>query len=293
MTDTDASTQTRASGTAAGPATNGAAERVRRAAPKRPPVIRGVPFDRRRAIVVGASSGIGAALVLELVREGYQVAALARRQEELDLIEGEAGILGDESGGRAIVRQHDVTDTAAVPALFEELVRELGGLDLLVYAAGVMPENGAREYDTDKDLFTLAVNTGGCIAWCNPTAHLFTTQRSGTIVGISSIAGDRGRKGFPVYCTSKAAMNTYLEALRNRLSEVGAHVCTIKPGYVATRMTEGMDGLFWVASPDEAAAAILRAARRKANTRYVKRRWWLVGTIIRSIPSFVFKRLSV
>lgn len=269
------------------------AEAVRHAAPKRPPSIRGVPLDQRRAIVVGASSGIGAALVRQLIREGYAVAALARRQEELDRLEDQAGILGDESGGRIIVRAHDVQHTGEVPELFESLVKDLGGLDLLVYAAGVMPENGEREYDTTKDLFTLAVNTGGCIAWCNPTAHLFTTQRSGTIVGISSIAGDRGRKGFPVYCTSKAAMNTYLEALRNRLSEVGAHVCTIKPGYVATRMTEGMDGLFWVATPEEAAISVLRAARGKANTRYVKRRWWMVGTIIRSIPSIVFKRLSV
>ena len=275
------------------PAGADAARAVRLAAPKRPPAIPGVPLDQRRAIVVGASSGIGAALVRQLIREGYAVAALARRREELDRLEDEAGILGDESGGRIVTRAHDVQDTGAVPDLFEELVRELGGLDLLVYAAGVMPANGEREYDTAKDLFTLAVNTGGCIAWCNPTAHLFTTQRSGTIVGVSSIAGDRGRKGFPVYCTSKAAMNTYLEALRNRLSEVGAHVCTIKPGYVATRMTEGMDGLFWVATPEEAAASILKAARRRANTRYVKRRWWLVGTVIRSIPSFVFKRLSV
>ncbi|MEO0652449.1 MAG: SDR family oxidoreductase, partial [Planctomycetota bacterium] len=200
------------------------AQAVRQATPKRPPSIPGVPVDQRRAIVVGASSGIGAAIVRQLIREGYAVAALARRQEELDRLEDAAGILGDESGGRIVVRPHDVQNTADVPGLFEDLVKELGGLDLLVYAAGVMPENGEREYDTEKDLFTLAVNTGGCIAWCNPTAHLFTTQRSGTIVGISSIAGDRGRKGFPVYCTSKAAMNTYLEALRNRLSEVGAHV---------------------------------------------------------------------
>jgi NAD(P)-dependent dehydrogenase (short-subunit alcohol dehydrogenase family) len=256
-----------------------------------PPVASGRPG--RRAIVVGASSGVGAALVRRLVGEGYSVAALARRGGELERL---ADSIGADSMGpeqRLITRAHDVTDVAEVPALFEQLVRELGGLDLLIYAAGVMPANELREYDTAKDLFTLAVNIGGCIAWCNPTAHLFTTQRSGTIIGLSSIAGDRGRKGFPAYCTSKAAMNTYLEALRNRLSEVGAHVCTIKPGYMATQMTEGLEGLFWVAEPDEAAASILSAARGGANTRYVKRRWWIVGTIIRCIPSFLFKRLTI
>jgi NAD(P)-dependent dehydrogenase (short-subunit alcohol dehydrogenase family) len=269
------------------------AARVRAAAPARPPAIPGVPADRRRAIVVGASSGIGAALVRQLVREGYAVAALARRREELEKLEDQARWLGDESGGTLTTRVHDVRDTAAVAPLFEALVRELGGLDLLIYAAGVMPALEKREYDTEKDLFTLAVNTGGAIAWCNPAAHLFTTQRAGTLVGISSIAGDRGRKGFPVYCTSKAALDTYLEALRNRLSEVGVHVCTIKPGYVDTAMTRGMEGLFWLASPEQAAAAILRAARGRANVRYVLRRWWLVGTVLKLIPSFLFRRLSI
>jgi short-subunit dehydrogenase len=96
-----------------------------------------------------------------------------------------------------------------------------------------------------------------------------------------------------VYCTTKAAFNTYLEALRNRLSEVGVHVTTIKPGFVDTAMTKGMPGLFWLISADRAAELILDAARKKVNTRYVPRRWWFVGTVIRSIPSFVFKKLNV
>ena len=263
------------------------------AAPARPPALSGIPTDQRRAIVVGASSGIGAALVRQLVSEGYTVAALARRGEELEKLSAEAERAGVTSGGRVITRIHDVLDVQSVPALFEELVRELGGLDLLIYAAGVMPAIEPKEYDTEKDLFTLNVNTGGCIAWCNPAAHLFTSQNRGTIVGVSSIAGDRGRKGFPVYCTSKAAMNTYLEALRNRLSEVGVHVCTIKPGFVDTAMTKGMDGLFWLSTPEEASAQILGAARNRVNTRYVKGRWWIVGTIIKLIPSVVFRRLSI
>ena len=112
-------------------------------------------------------------------------------------------------------------------------------------------------------------------------------------MGISSIAGDRGRKGNPVYCTTKAALNTYLEALRNRLSEVGVHVTTIKPGFVDTAMTKGMPGLFWLISADRAAELILAAARNRVNIRYVPRRWWFVGTVIRCIPSFVFKKLNV
>ncbi|MBK7645522.1 MAG: SDR family NAD(P)-dependent oxidoreductase [Planctomycetes bacterium] len=237
-----------------------------------------------RAIVVGASSGIGAALVRRLSAEGWSVAALARRASELETLAKECG---------ALTRVHDAKDFDAVPELFEGLVRELGGLDLVIYAAAVMPKVGRDEYDTPKDLEMVAVNLGGCIAWCNAAARLFRTQRSGTIVGISSIAGERGRKGNPVYGTTKAAMNTYLEALRNRLAESGVHVCTIKPGFVDTAMTQGMGKLLWLVSADEAARAILAAARSRANERFVPRRWWLVGTAIRSIPSFLFRHLNV
>ena len=261
-------------------------------APSPPSVFR-TPPDQRRAIVVGASSGMGAALVRRLADEGYRVTALARRTDKLEELTQECQRAAEAIGGGVFAATHDVAQTAEVPALFERLVRELGGLDLFIYAAGIMPEVGRDEYDTEKDLAQLQVNVAGCIAWCNEVAKLFQTQRRGTIVGISSIAGDRGRKGSPVYCTTKAAMDTYLEALRNRLSEVGVHVCTVKPGYVETAMTEGLDGLFWVIKPDEAARQILSAARWRNNTRYVPMRWWLVGRVVRSIPSFLFKKLSI
>ncbi len=258
-----------------------------------PPAIAGVPPGKRRAIVVGASSGIGRALALRLVREGYRVVALARRAEMLADLERESAPFAKTTGGRLVVRAHDVRATADVGALFEDAVRELAGLDLIVYAAGIMPAGAPGEYDTPSDLEQIAVNLGGAVAWLNCAARFFRTQREGTIVGISSIAGDRGRKGNPVYCTTKAALNTYLEALRNRLAESGVHVCTIKPGYVDTAMTQGLPKLFWLISADDAARAILVAARNRVNVRYVPLRWWVVGTIIRAIPSFVFRRLNV
>ena len=257
------------------------------------PRIPGVPADRRRAIVVGASSGMGAALVRQLAAEGYRVAALARRPEALEAVASAAAADAGRTGGEVLTRVHDVAAVESVPALFEELVRELGGLDLLVFAAGTMPAVEPQEYDTEKDLSMVQVNLMGCIAWGNEAARLFRTQRSGTLVGISSVAGDRGRRGAPVYGTTKAAMNTYLESLRNRLSEHGVRVVTIKPGFVATAMTEGMDGLFWLISAEEAASQILRAARSSAQVRYVPRQWWLLMTVIRCIPSFLFRKLSV
>ena len=251
------------------------------------PRLAGIPSDRRRAIVVGASSGMGAAIVRQLAGEGYQVAALARRREKLDELAASCA----EAPGRVVVRAHDASNTDEVPGLVEELARELGGLDLFVFAAGIMPEVEPNEYDTGKDLAMLEINFGGCVAWCNEVAKLFRTQRYGTIVGISSVAGDRGRKGNPMYGSTKAAMNHYLEALRNRLSEVGVHVCTIKPGFVDTVMTQGKD-VFWLISPEQAARSILSAARNRVNTRYVPLRWGVVMGVIRMIPSAIFRHLN-
>ena len=191
-------------------------EAASQSAPAELPRLAGIPADRRRAIVVGASSGMGAAIVRQLAGEGYQVAALARRQDKLDELKASCEGLP----GRVITRVHDVARVAEINGLHEALVRELGGLDLFVFAAGIMPEVEANEYDTQKDLDMLEINF---VAWCNEVAKLFRTQRYGTLVGISSVAGDRGRKGNPMYGATKAAMNHYLEALRNRLSEVGVH----------------------------------------------------------------------
>ncbi len=257
------------------------------------PRLAGVPEGERRALVLGASSGMGAALVQQLAREGYRVVALARREDKLAELAAACAKDAEKTGGQVLTRVHDVSDTGAVPALLEELVRELGGLDLVVFAAGVMPKVEAQEYDTAKDLQMVRVNLDGVIAWGNACANFFRSQRRGTFIGISSVAGDRGRRGAPVYGTTKAAMNTYLESLRNRLSEHGVRIVTIKPGFVATAMTEGMDGLFWLISAEEAASQILKAARSGAQVRYVPRQWWVLMTIIKNIPSFFFRKLSV
>jgi NAD(P)-dependent dehydrogenase (short-subunit alcohol dehydrogenase family) len=240
-----------------------------------------------RALVVGASSGIGAEVVRELARRGFLVAAVARRAPELEALAAECG------RERVRTRVHDVRRPDEVPALFEELVRALGGLDLLVYAAGVMPRLAPLEFDTGVDAETLAVNALGAFAWCNPAAEYFQAQRAGTIVGLSSIAGDRGRRGNTVYGASKAALSHYLESLRNRLSEHGVRVCTIKPGPVATPMTAGLTGLPGIIPAAEAARAIVGYARRGGGVRYVPRKWLLVSLVLRALPSFVFRRLTI
>jgi len=240
--------------------------------------------------VVGASSGIGAALAKRLAAGGCQVALVARREVELARVCDE---INAGSGARARAYPQDVRSGSEVPALFQQIAADLGGLDLVIYAAGVQPRVAADEYDTDKDRLIVEVNVIGAMAWLNEAARRFERAGAGTIVGISSIAADRGRRGNPAYGASKAALDHFLEALRNRLSQRGVTVVTIKPGFVDTDLTRGMPGLFWLISPDQAAERILAAARRGPATVYVPRRWRLVGLIIRSIPSFLFRKLKI
>ncbi len=244
----------------------------------------------RRAIVIGASSGIGAALVRRLAAEGYRVAALARRAELLD----ELAAASNHSEPRCVAYSHDVRDLDAVRPLFDRVVGELGGLDLVVYAAGVMPQVGPEDYDLSTDREIFEVNTLGAMAWLNFAAERFRQQRSGTIVGIGSVAGDRGRKSpGPAYAASKAALHTYLESLRNRLAASGVRVVTVKPGPVHTPMTAHLDALMFPIEADDAALGIFRAISRGATIAYVPRRWGPIMAVIRAIPSALFRRTNL
>jgi len=246
----------------------------------------------RHAIVVGASSGLGAAVARRLAEGGTRVALVARRQAELEAV---ARSITEATGdpGRSLVFAHDVTAGDEVAELVPRICRALGGLDLFVYAAGVMPRIGADEYDLAKDRAIVGVNVVGAMAWCNAIAERFARARAGTIVGISSVAGDRGRRGNPAYHASKAALDAYLEAIRNRVSRFGVRVVTVKPGPIDTPMTEGMDRLPLLVSADAAAAELLAGAARGRQVVYVPAKWRPIMFVLRHIPSFVFRRLDI
>lgn len=260
-------------------------ERPRPVQPQRP------LQPQRRAIVVGASSGIGAALVQELARRDYIVAALARREERLKEICREAEQIAGR--GQTLAYGHDVTDYNQVPERFQQIVADLGGLDLMIYVAGIQPQVAPHEYDFDKDAAIVGVNLLGAMAWLNQAATRFEQTGKGHIVGISSISGDRGRAAFPAYHTSKGGLNIYLESLRNRLSRQGVTVTTIKPGFVQTALLANAEKTMWVISPQEAARQIYEAIEEKRQVAYVPGRWRWIGLIIRHIPSFIFRRLSL
>lgn len=245
----------------------------------------------KRAIVVGASSGIGEAIARKLVGGGIATALVARRETELQALASE---LNEQVGSQlATAYAHDVTKIEEAPALFAKITKDLGGLDLIIYAAGVMPAVGVDEFDTEKDALIFDVNVKGAMSWLNLAAERFGKQKAGTIVGISSVAGDRGRRGQPAYCASKAALDTYLESLRNRVARRGVDVVTIKPGPVKTPMTAGLGKLPLLIEADDAANQILSAAGSGVVVAYVPGIWRPIMRVIRAIPSQLFRFLSI
>src|SRR4051794_34220234 len=141
-----------------------------------------------KAVVVGGSSGIGEAIAKQLADAGATVAVLGRRADALERVV-------QRSPERLRAYTHDVRQADEVPLLFERIVKELGGLDTLIYAAGVMPSVVEGEYNFQKDREMMEVNVLGAMAWMNPAAAHFEAAGAGTLVGISSIAGERGRRG--------------------------------------------------------------------------------------------------
>jgi decaprenylphospho-beta-D-erythro-pentofuranosid-2-ulose 2-reductase len=237
----------------------------------------------KTAIIIGASSGIGREVAIQLAQQGVRVAVVARRKERLHELELQFPSLVQ-------AYEHDVCNTAEISALFVEITKNLGGLDLFVYSSGVMPEVEPTEFSLDKDASMIEVNVLGAVAWCNTAAQRFMNTKHGSIIGIGSVAGDRGRHGYPVYNASKAFFHTYLEALRNRVSRYGVKVVTIKPGPVDTEMTQHLS--ISKMSASVAAAVILKRADKNGEF-YLKFAHRVAFYIIKRIPSPIFRKLKI
>lgn len=247
---------------------------------------------RQRAIIIGASDGLGAALARRLARENYSLALLARRKDKLEELCRE---LNSSIGTIcAYPYLHDVNHYEEIPALLRKIVADLGGLDLVIFCAGInRPPGGIDKYNFDDDRQMIETNLIGAMAWLTPVADMFHSARAGHIVGIGSVAGDRGRVGNPGYNTSKAGLATFLEALRNRLTRRGVHVLTVKPGFMQTDMLKAAQGATpFTIPPEKAAEDIWKAIRKRKQVIYTASIWRWIMLAIQHTPSFIFRKLS-
>jgi len=258
---------------------------------KKPSISLSTPLQPvSRALIIGASSGMGAALARRLAREGFALALVARRRNLLNALCAEI----NKSAGstRALSYVHDVHAYDDVPDLLRKIVSDLGGLDLVIYASGVNFPPGLQSYNFDGDRQMLEVNLIGAFAWLNPVAEMFQAAGAGHIVGISSVAGDRGRVGNPGYNASKAGLTSYLESLRNRLTRRGVRVLTVKAGFVQTQMLKAAQKVMFPISAEKAADDIYRAICRRKQQIYTPWFWVWIMLVVRNIPSFLFRHMS-
>lgn len=264
--------------------------------PTAAPTTSAVPMKAGRArnhgaLIVGATSGMARPLALELMRAGHDLVLTVRDAEEGARI---AVDLRERGGRSVLVLPLDITDLAAHRPCLETARAALGGrLDLVVCCVGALFDNAEARADAGRFATTMMANATGPAHLLERAAEV--VEPGGCLVGLSSVAGDRGRQSNYVYGAAKAAFTAFLSGLRNRLHPQGIAVVTIKPGFVATAMTHGLlnPKSPLVASPERAARGIARAIRRRRNVAYVPWFWWGIMTIIAAIPEWLFKRLKM
>lgn len=237
----------------------------------------------KKAIIIGASSGIGRELAKILSKNGY-VVGLAARRENL-LIQ-----LKDELGAAAFVKKVDVSKTEEAILAVQEHIEEMGQVDLIIINAGWGQINS--ELDLIQEIRTIDVNVTGFTAMANLAFKYFEKKGSGHIVGISSIAALRGASGSPAYNASKAYISNYLQGLRQKASKKGMSITItdIKPGFVDTPMAQG-EGLFWVAPVPKAAEQIFKAIATRKSHAYVTKRWRIIAWLFKILPDWLYHRL--
>ena len=248
------------------------------------------PAKPTRYLILGATSGIAAAVGRQLAARGATLYLVARNQERLDAVAADLATRGATIAGTEAV---NLDITAAHPALLASAVSALGSLDVALIAHGVLGTSAQLDADPAAAVAMLQTNTVSPVSLCTWLANYFAERRTGVLAVIGSVAGDRGRRANVVYGASKAGLSTYLDGLRHRLVGSGVSVLTIKPGPVRTPMTAHLKGYAHFASPDRVAADILKAIDRRADgTLYTPAIWRPIMLIVRHIPNFIFNKLN-
>jgi len=245
----------------------------------------------RRILIIGATSAIATACARLWAAQGADLLLVGRDGEKLAAVEGDLRVRGARSA-RSI--QMDANDVSAHSAMLHAAVEALGGIDIALVAHGTLPDQPACERDVELTLREFSTNGTSVIALLTVLANHFESSRAGAIAVITSVAADRGRPSNYVYGSAKAAVSAFCEGLRGRLFKAGVSLTEIRPGFVATPMTQGLRlPQALVSQPDVVARQIVAGIDRKADVLYVPAFWAAIMLVIRNIPRPVFKRLKL
>ena len=236
-------------------------------------------------LLLGATSDIGFAIAKEFAAHQYNVQLAARNVSQLEAFQTDIRI---RYGVDCTTHAFDAMDFSSHARFYESLVPKP---DVTIYVIGYMNDNEKVTADWEESLRTINTNYSGAVSILNIIAADYATRKAGTIVGISSVAGNRGRQSNYIYGSAKAAFTAYLSGLRNKMYHSGVHVMTVLPGFVYTRMTEHLKlPAPLTAKPEEVGKAVYDGVRKKKDVIYVKWFWKYIMKIITSIPEPMFKK---
>ena len=239
--------------------------------------------EKKKVIIIGATSGIGRELATIYAKKGYLVGITGRRNELLLSLQ-------NKFPNNFITECFDVTQKENIPHL-QTLIQKLDGLDIIIYNSGYGEISKVLDWDIEKQ--TTEVNVNGFIEIVCYAFNYFINQGHGQIACTSSVASVRGNGMAPAYSASKAFESTYMEGLWLKAKKIkkDISVTDIQPGYVATALAKGKKK-FWEATPHKAAQQIYEAINKKKKKVYITKRWWLVAKILRWLPLFLYKKLG-
>lgn len=239
-------------------------------------------------LIIGAKSDIAKEIAKAYAKDGYNLYLAGRKIVEFEGFQKDVSI---RTRRDIQLKELDIANYEVHKEFFNVLEPKPEGV---IVVAGFMAKQEDAQNSQSLTLNTINVNYTGCVSFLNEVANYYESQKKGFIVGVSSVAGDRGRATNYIYGSAKAGFSAYLSGLRNRLCKSDVHVLTVKPGFVDTKMTEDLDlPDKLTASPKEVAKDILQAQKKRKNILYTKSVWAIIMLIIKHIPEAIFKKLSI
>lgn len=245
----------------------------------------------KRILIIGATSAIATACARLWAAQGASIFLVGRDEEKLQALADDLKVRGADA---VTTFRMYAEDTASHAEMLTAALQSLSQLDIALIAHGTLPDQSACEVDADLMLREFATNGTSVIALLTLLANQFQRQQAGAIGVITSVAGDRGRPSNYVYGSAKAAVSTFCEGLRARLFKAGVSLTDIRPGFVATPMTQGLPlPKPLVAQPEAVAKRIVAGIERKVDVLYAPAFWRIIMLIIRNIPRRIFKRMTL
>jgi short-subunit dehydrogenase len=242
----------------------------------------------KTALILGAASDIARATARALAADGFRLCLAGRRAEPLDHLAADLALRYE---AEVTTHRFDALAPDTHAAFYAALDPKP---DVVLCAFGYLGSEERARRDPEEARRILETNYNGAVSILNVAAEDFAARGRGAIIGISSVAGDRGRKSICLYGSAKAGLTAYLAGLRHRLAGTDVHVMTVKPGFVRTRMTEGLDlPDALTAEPEQVARDIVRGLRRRRRTVYSLWVWRYIMWVVRLIPEPLFLRTNL